>query len=274
MLSIVIPSRQEKYLDRTVRDLMVKAEGPIEIIVVLDGADTERIDGVQYIYHPVAIGMKDAINSGVAVATGKYLMKIDAHCIVAPGFDTQLIKDHQDTWVQVPRRYKLDEEHWKPKSEYVDYEHFIFPLKYDPPSLHGFKSPLRQAERKDIPLDDLMTFQGSCYFLTREYWDTLGFLKEEGYGTLPAQEATYIGNTVWTSGGRVVVNKNTWYAHWFKGKDNGRGYFMDRGLQRDCYEFSYNYWVNERKDDFVTLIERFWPVPDWPANWKQKLWTP
>src|SRR3990167_7635659 len=68
MLSIVIPSRNEVYLDRTVKDLIAKAVGPIEVIVVLDGYDTERTPGVNYVYHPVAVGMKEAINSGVAEA--------------------------------------------------------------------------------------------------------------------------------------------------------------------------------------------------------------
>lgn len=274
MLSIIIPSKNEKYLERTIADLLDKARGDIEIIVVLDGYNPPERNTdprVTYIHHETSVGMREGINSGVAASKGEYLMKIDAHCIVAEGFDIQLIKDHQPDWVQVPRRHKLDEANWCRKTECVDYEHFVYPTKYDPPSLHGFRSENRQKERADIPIDEMLTFQGSCYFITRAYWDKLGLLKDERYGTLPAQEATYIGNTVWTSGGKVMTNKNTWYAHWFKGKENGRGYFMDRGLQRDCYAFSYNYWVNERKEDFIKLIERFEPIQGWPSTWREKL---
>jgi len=275
MLSIIIPSKNEKYLEKTVQGLLNNCTGEIEIIVVLDGYNPpERNPKVKYIHFEKSIGMREAINAGVEASRGEYIMKLDAHCIISGGLDEQLIKDHEENWVQIPRRYSLDVNNWQREEKVVDYEHFIFPLKYNPPSLHGFRSPERAAERKDIMIDDTMTFQGSCYFMTRAYWDKMNFLKDERYGTLPAQEATYVGNTVWLSGGRVVVNKNGWYAHWFKGKENGRGYFMDRGLQRDCYAFSYNYWVNEKKERFIKFIEAFWPVPGWPDKWKDLLWTP
>lgn len=37
LVSIVIPSRNEEYLNQTVKDLLEKAQGDIEIIVTLDG---------------------------------------------------------------------------------------------------------------------------------------------------------------------------------------------------------------------------------------------
>ena len=109
MLSILIPARNEPHLNRTLKDLKAKAGGEIEIIVILDGWDTERLDGVKYIGYFKSIGMKYAINSGADIATGEYLMKLDAHCIVASGFDLQLIRDHQPNWIQIPRRYSLIE---------------------------------------------------------------------------------------------------------------------------------------------------------------------
>ena len=36
-LSIIVPSRSPQYLQKTIDDLLAKAEGDIEIIVVLDG---------------------------------------------------------------------------------------------------------------------------------------------------------------------------------------------------------------------------------------------
>jgi glycosyltransferase involved in cell wall biosynthesis len=273
MLSIIIPTRQEPYLEKTIQGLLDNATGEIEIIVVLDGDNPpERNPKATYLYFKEPVGMREAINSGVIISKGEYIMKIDAHCIVDKGFDEKLISVHQDNWVQIPRRYTLDVDKWKREDKVVDYEHWIYPLKYHPPSLHGFRSMERQEERKDIIIDDTLTFQGSCYFIKKSYWNELKLLKDEGYGTLPAQEATYIGTIVWTSGGRVVVNKNTWYAHWFKG-NRGRGYYMSRDAQRKCYAYSYNYWLNERKEDFIKLIEKFNP-PGWPPNFKEKLWTP
>jgi glycosyltransferase involved in cell wall biosynthesis len=269
-----MPARNEKYLERTVMDVLKKKRiDTTEIIVVLDGHDAVRLDGVRYVYHPEPIGMKYAINSGVDVARGTHIMKLDAHCIVAPGFDVQLVHDHHRDWIQIPRRYKLEEELWEPNfNEWVDYEYYIFPLKYTIHSLHGFRWHERKDERKDILIDDTLTFQGSCWFMTREHWNKHNFMNDEGYNTLHAQEAAYLGNTTWLSGGRVVVNKNTWYSHLHKTKEGGRGYHMDTLAQRECYKYSYNHWVKEKKYGFISLIEKFWPLPGWPEDWQRRLY--
>lgn len=275
LISIIIPSRNEKYLDVTIKDLLAKAKEPIEIIAVIEGQPyPEEIEGVKYIYHPEPIGMRYAINEAVAVSNGKYVMKIDAHCIVAEGFDVQLKKDHQDNWIQIPRRYKLCESEWRPFFDQppIDYEYWVYPPKYSTTSLHGFKWEERMKERKDVMIDDVLTFQGSCWFMTREWWNKMDFMNDEGYNQLHAQEAAYIGTATWLSGGRVVVNKNTWYAHLYKTKQAGRGYHMDDTLRRRCYKYSYNHWVNENKEGFIKLIEKFWPIPGWPTDWKEKLW--
>lgn len=273
LVSIIIPSRNERYLDVTIKDLLAKAQGPIEIIVAVEGKPyPTEIEGVKYIYHPEPIGMKYSINEAVALSTGKYLMKLDAHCIVAPGFDEQLKKDHQPNWIQVPRKYSIVESEWKPNDVFIDYEYWIWPPKYPSISLHGYRWLARGIERKDIMIDDTLTFQGSCWFMTREWWDKMDFMNDEGYNQLHAQEAAYIGNTTWMAGGRVVVNKNTWFAHLFKSKQMGRGYHMDDTLRRRCYKYSYQHWVHDNKEGFIKLIERFWPLPGWPQNWKEELW--
>ena len=269
MISIIIPARNEKYLNRTILDLQAKAASGIEIIVVLEGTDEERLAGVKYIYNPKPIGMKYAINAAVKIASGEYLMKIDAHCIVSPGFDKQLIKDHQPDWIQIPRRYKLNEEKWEPNfNEFIDYEYWIWPRNYKPVSLHGFRWRERAIQRADKTLDDTLTFQGSFWFMARDHWNRHDFMLDEGYNELHAQEAVYLGNTTWMNGGRVVVNKNTWYCH-LHGK---RGYAINNGAREKCYVYSYKHWVLDNKEGFIKLIEKFWPIPNWPENWKGKLW--
>lgn len=278
MLSIIIPTRNEPHLDVTVKDILAKAGEPVEIIVVLNGCSDdykyEKIDGVKYITHEEPEGMRYAINTGVAESTGEYVMKIDAHCIVAPNFDIQLKKDHKPNWIQIPRRCKLLSDTWEAKlDEYIDYEYWIWPPRYPTTSLHGYKWHERAKEREHIKIDDTLTFQGSFWFMTRKWWDECDFMNDDGYNQLHAQEAAYLGNTTWFKGGRVVVNKNTWYAHWHKKRQDGRGYHMDDRLRRQCYKYSYNHWVTENKEFFVNLIEKFEPLPNWPTNWKDKLWT-
>lgn len=274
MLSIIIPTRHEQFLEKTIQGLLENAGGDIEILVALDGYNpTERNPDPRVKYLELEnIGMRQSINTAVKESKGEYLMKIDAHCIVPKDYDLQLIKDHQPNWVQIPRRYNLDPDKWCRGEKVVDYELFIFPLRYSPASLHGYKWPERAIARENVMIDDTLTFQGSCYFIARKYWDELDLLNDDGYGTLPAQEATYIGMTVWSRGGRVVVNKNTWYAHLFKGQRFSRGYYMSKDLQRECYAYSYNHWVNEHKEDFIKIIEKFLPMPKWATDWKERLW--
>jgi glycosyltransferase involved in cell wall biosynthesis len=269
MLSIIIPARHEKYLKRTIKDIQSKATGDFEIIVVLDGGDDERLEGVKYIYNPKPIGMKYAINSATEIAKGKYLMKIDAHCIVSPGFDAQLIHDHEPDWIQIPRRYKLNEEKWEPNfNEFIDYEYWIWPQKYNPPSLHGFRWHERAKEHSATTIDDTLTFQGSFWFMARDHWNKHDFMNDEGYNELHAQEAAYLGTATWMNGGRVVVNKNTWYCH----LHSKRGYSINNPKRDQCYAYSYKHWVLDNKEGFTALIEKFWPLPNWPENWKEKLW--
>lgn len=269
MLSIIIPARRENDLNRTIKDIQAKAAGDIEIIVILEGSDDVRLPEVKYLHNPKAIGMKYAINQGAKIATGEYIMKIDGHCIVSPGFDIQLIKDHQPNWIQIPRRYKLNEKKWEPDfNEFIDYEYWIWPKKYKPISLHGFRWHDRAGKRADIMIDDTLTFQGSFWFMTREWWNKNNFMRDEGYNELHAQEAVYLGNTTWMNGGRVVTNKNTWYCH----RHAKRGYAIDNKAREKCYIYAYKHWVLDNKDGFIKLIEKFWPLPNWPENWKELLW--
>ena len=273
-ISIIIPSRGEKYLNATIKDVLDKATGSVEVIVVLEEYDEKRIEGVTYIYHPKALGMRYAINEAVNISRGKYIMKLDAHCIVAPGFDEQLKKDHQDNWLQVPRKYSILENEWQPNfNDPIDYEYWIYPLRYPNASLHGFRWLTKGQERKHILIDDNLTFQGSCWFMSKDWWDKCDFMNDEGYNQLHAQEAVYLGNTTWMNEGRVVINKNTWYAHLFKSKQAGRGYPMDEMKRRACYKYSYQHWVLDNKEDFISLIEQFWPLPNWPENWREILWN-
>src|SRR4051812_34437626 len=94
-VSIIIPDRSgQPYLQQTVDDLITKAEGDIEIIVVADGVWPNPIlkdhPLVTLLHHGEVhnnYGMRESINKGVAISTGKYIMKIDEHCSVGQGFD-------------------------------------------------------------------------------------------------------------------------------------------------------------------------------------------
>lgn len=277
MLSIIIPSRKEKFLNKTIKDVLENATGDIEIIPVLDGYEPEELitdPRVHYLRLPETKYTKKrhGINQAVEMSNGEYIMSLDAHCMVAKGFDEQLTKDHQPNWVQIPRRNRLDAENWTIQIQSdsrppIDYEYIMFDKLVKYKNIHGFKWDSRTTERMNIPIDETMQFQGSCWFMTKEWFKKLDLMQIEGYSGW-GQEAEEIGMKTWRAGGKVMTNKNTWYAHLHKGNTYGRMYFMTSKSMRECNAYSYNYWVIENKNFFVWFINKFNP-PGWPPNWEE-----
>lgn len=294
MLSVVIPSRSQQYLQKTIDDLLAKAEGEIEIIVTLDGywpdpliKDDPRVVIIHQGMQHDNKGMRAGINTAIDVARGEYVMKIDEHCMVDQGFDLKLIADHQDDWVVIPRRYRLEPETWEIIEDGrppIDYMYLTNPFVRPEDVLYGLHGAIwreRHHENSAIEIDDTMSWQGSCSFFKKSYWEKLfpEGLDDANYGTF-TQEAQEIGNKVWLSGGRLVVNKRTWYAHYHKGK-RGKGlgfsnaqYRAHQAMTEKGRIYCIDYWLNNRWEkrihDFEWLLEKFWPVPTWPDDWREQ----
>ncbi len=279
-VSVIIPSRNERFLQPTIDDVFNKARGEIEVIVVLDGywplpALKDHTNQI-IIHRTESRGMRDAINSAAAVATGAYLLKSDAHCMFEEGFDEVLKADCDQDWVVVPRRYSLDPENWaiaNTGKSPVDAHYLSYPyLKPEEIGMHGVVWNERARSRKDVLIDDEMSSQGSCWFMSKRHFMWMGGLSEEGYGRF-VQEFQEIGNKTWLGGGRVIVNKKTWYAHLHKGKTYTRGYFLSKNEMIRGAVYSADYWFNdrwpERQRDIAWLIEKFNP-PTWPADWMEQ----
>ncbi|MBF8249496.1 MAG: hypothetical protein HW400_97 [Candidatus Levybacteria bacterium] len=276
MLSVIIPSRNEKYLAKTVDDLFAKARGKIEVIVILDEQDqklTPRPDLIvrKKIGQP---GMKSAINQGIEIARGEYIMKTDAHCMFGIGFDTILIADHEDNWITIPRRYSLQAETWSIKSDrpIVDYEYFMFPFANAGTIRFGGKWHQRAQDRKELLLDETMVFQGSCWLMKKDYYNNVCRLEinpeTKDEFVLEPEELAFKS---WLSGGKVMVNKKTWYAHYHKSQ-GFRGYALDKRPIKKQRRFHIDYWMHNkwpkatRKMEW--FIDRFMPIPKWPLDWQ------
>ncbi len=284
MVSIVIPARNEQFLKKTILDLLKNAVESIEIIAVLDGywpiADEIVSDKrVQYLNLSKSRGMRNAINRGVAMAQGEFIMKLDGHCMMGEGFDLQLKYDCADDYVMIPTRKRLEPEEWKLRDvgkPDLDYMFLTFPMDHDKGSWGGASLQGREwreknsdeSLKKDL-LVDCMTFQGSCWFMKKTYYHFLELMDDEKYGDF-AKEAQEISLKCWLSGGKVLRTKKTWYAHLHKGKKYGRGYHLSKN-QFDKATPEINKWMNERvwskqRRNLKWLINRFSPVPTWPAE--------
>jgi glycosyltransferase involved in cell wall biosynthesis len=252
--SVIIPARNELFLAQTVDDIFKKATQEIEIIVCLDGYWPVPIlpdnPNLILVHSGISRGMRWGINAAANIAKGEYLMKTDAHCMFAEGFDEVLQADCDDNWIVIPRRYSLDAELWerKPKTP-IDYHYLDCPFtNKEFFQFHGMIWPEKAGERSapEYDIDDIMSWQGSMWFMHKDHFHKhLKGLSEEGYGTF-SQEPQEIGNKTWLGGGAIKVNKKTWYAHLHKGKQYGRMYSISGSMIRSGHEYSAHYWMQNK----------------------------
>lgn len=269
-VSVIIPSRNEQFLTKTIRDVAAKSTIDTEVIAILDGYWPDEIvkdPKVHYIHFSKSRGMRAGLNAGVAIARGTFVMKLDAHCMVAPGFDKVLAETCRPNWICVPTRHRLDPEAW----EINDGNRHPINYLYLDPKTDGINVKEWREKNRDrsfdaIRIDDIIGCQGSCIFLPRAYWYELELLDEANYGTFrkDPQEIMFKALSV---GGRCVRVKDTWYAHLHKGRQYGRGYRPSKSDHRkgDTYV---NKWLTDDAWDkqqipFREIVAQFPGMPGW-----------
>jgi len=136
----------------------------------------------------------------------------------------------------------------------------------------GHWPQLTQERLKSHPsVDETPSMHGSGWFITKDYFNKLGgFPEEDPMGH--AQEPIWLGLKAWLDGGKLMVNKRTWYAHLHQ-QGNKRGYPEDRKHTEQTYRWTAEYWLNNgweaRVHDFDWFVDKFMPMPTWPENWKE-----
>lgn len=289
MLSIIIPAFHDPYLGKTIESVLAQAEGEIEIIPVLDGwkpdyplPTDQRIKMVNLTRN---LGPRGATNAGIKASSGEFIFKLDSHSTVAQGFDKVLCESCEKNWLMIPRRHVLDIVNWQPDYSRppVEYTYISFPEE----SGWGFGMYARDWIRRrwagskpEYDIDDVMTLQASSWLANREYFMTHIFPMDdrpETYGPL-AQDQQELALKYWLGGGEVKVNKKTWYAHLGKRWYHYSQKVFSRLHKKDAQYLKGNKWGtlhwlrNEEPGmihPFSWLIEKFWPVPEWPDNWQE-----
>ncbi len=306
-LSILIPARNEMFLAQTVIDILKHKEANTEVLVGLDGEWADPVlpvnESVHILYYPEAIGQRAMTNQLAKLARGKYVMKVDAHCAFDQGFDRKMLEGFArmgDDVTFVPVMRNLWAFNWKcmqcGKKTYQGPEptscadcsnttNFTRKLKWkakrNPQSTsYCFDSePHFQYfnEYKKFQVGDIvetMSLQGSCFMTTAERYWRLN-LCDESFGSWGSQGIEVACKT-WLSGGRCLVNKNTWYAHMFRTKGGFSFPYPQSGKQvqgakklakKLFYEQKYEHAIHP----LSWLIEKFSPVKGWTEQDLQQL---
>lgn len=306
-LSILIPSNNEMFLKNTIEDILKNIEADTEIIVVLDGkwADPELVqdDRVNIIYVHESIGQRAATNLACRLSKAKYVMKVDAHCSFDKGFDRKMIAEMKDDWTMVPTMRNLWAFDWK--CYHCGWRGYQGPTPEKCPDCDrgnkirrkmvwkGKKSPqsnsycfdstphfqyFREFNKRPEGNGDLtetMSLQGSCFMCTREkYWEL--DLCDESFGSW-GNQGIEVACKTWLSGGRVMVNHKTWYAHMFRtqGGDfsfpyDNKGNDVQRTKKKVWGLFFNNKW-DKQIHPMSWLLKKFWPIPGWTKRDLEKL---
>ena len=257
-LSVIITSRNEEFLKRTVDGVLEAREANTNIIVLLDGkwAKPALVDhkDVIIIYYNKSIGQRAGINQAVRLSKAKYIMKLDAHCIVAKGFDRVLVDSAEKLGrnvTQVPRMYNLHAFNWKCKkcgnewyqgptptkcmkegekrqaNENCDGKEFERVMvwkrrknrrsdhyRFDSALHFQYWGSLGKRPGFEGDITETMSLLGACFFMNRERYWELGG-SDEAHGSW-GQQGTEIACKTWLSGGRLVTNRKTWFSHMFR----------------------------------------------------------
>jgi len=302
-LSVIIPARNEEFLNHTVDDVLAHIEADTEVIVVLDGAwpmkpipDNDRLT-IVHMASPV--GQRAACNIGARVSQSKYVMKLDAHCAVGQGFDRIMIEDMQPDWTMVPTMYNLHVFNWVCPNGHRRYQspsgpceecgeptekEIVWHAKTNPETTAmRFDSDMKfqywrqYKKRQQGDLVDTMSLLGACWLLERDRYHDLNIC-DEGHGGIGwGQQGTEVSCKTWLSGGRLVCTKKTWFAHMFRtqGGDFGFPYPISGRDVRDAREYSKDLWLGNNWDKAIYpmsyILEKFWPIPGWTEEDLRKL---
>ena len=289
-VSVIIPSRTCQFASKTVDDIFENAREPVEVIMMLDDWWPSPLPkdnpNLTIVHKGQALGMRDSINRGVKLSKGKYIMKLDDHCSLMPGWDVALKKHHAgEHWISIPSRYSLDPVKWERTRGPINYMYLTFPFDCHDlfgTGFHGTKWHGPQGlvgsywwpetHKRRPKIDDLMIFQGSCYFMTRSHWEYIEGLDEDNHYIM-YDEAIELDFKTWLmEGGRVIINKACWYAHLHKGKTWKEGdWHLSKRHKIMSEVYNVDYWMNNKwpkqTRPLKWLIDKFQPLDGWPSDW-------
>lgn len=292
-LSVIIPARDEMFLQRTIEDVLENSEVDTEIIAICDGYWPDPVIAdhpkVTIVHHTESIGQRAATNEGARISQAKYIMKADAHCSFGKGFDRILIEDCLYDWTMIPKQWNLHAFDWQcvhcGKRTYQgkvpgdcecanspEYEMVMvwerrgnkvtYSWRFDSDMHFQYWRKHRKRPECQGNLIETMSCIGACFFMHRDrFWELEGM--DENHGSW-GQFGTELACKSWLSGGKLITTKKTWFAHLFrtgnfKGSGHNGGSFpypLSGRDQERAREYSKTLWLNDN-----------WEGANYPLSW-------
>jgi len=235
-VSVIIPYFEDdtQYLDQTVKSLKDNAIGKIEIMPMFD----EFRQGQRFL-----------TNKAAKVATGKYLLRLDCHTAMSPGWDVRMKASCGETTIVKPILDALDVNTWRGKNK--DMGLVVLDKYLRNVYVHPWK-PYRQREIEE----DTMCMTGCCWMIQKQYYDKLGGCDESFgvWGVLGAEWSL----KAWLTGGRVLIRTDTVCYHLFR----ERPFDIDLFVKSGAYQELRRLWLEGKspdiKRDMIWLLKKFW----------------
>jgi rubrerythrin len=301
-LSILIAARNEEFLSKTVENILENKNEETQIIVGLDekwaNPPIKDHPDVIIVHSSVALGQRAMCNLLCRISRAKYVMKLDGHCTRDKDFDRKMFtafKETGDNVIMVPAMYNLHVFDWKcmkcgkrtymgPKPHSCEdcdnTTNFEKKIVWTPrwnrrteswmfdKDLHFqyWGDQKRKPGFKEEELSETMSLIGACWMVTRDkYWELN--LNDEEFGSW-GQMGTELSCKIHLSGGKLIVNKRTWYSHLFRTqKDFGFPYPQSNTQVNNAREKSKELFIYKgfkgQIHPISWMIEKYMPISGW-----------
>jgi len=240
LVSVIIPSRNDPYLKRTVDSVKENAAGPLEILVELDNKGE---------------GRRILINRAARRAKGKYLFILDAHCTMSYGWDTKLKCACGPLDIAFCQIQSLNGETFQPEPNHI-YGHVYFDRNLNE------KWWYREIKHT---IEESMCFTGCGWMIQKDrFWSLGGYDEEElGKWGYDGPEWSLKVQLDPRHPGKILLRSDVTCGHVFGTNDEDKLYPVEMMPQQEYFDRMFGRWG----DRIPMLVQRFWPVPSWEQPW-------
>jgi len=252
MVTVIISTINDSYLEKTVENVRQNAGGEVEFIVVNDGGSPVNVPNATVINHFKIMGRRFSINQAARIAQGNYLFVLDSHCSMSKDWDIKMKESVRDNNLVYSVIRDMHPQTW----QYLpgDYLHVSLNDKYTEKWWNRKKLADCEIEEESIALT------GCAWMVTRErYWQLGGYDEVLGeYGWDGPEWALKI----WMNEGKVILRTDVICGHIFGTNDSGKLYKCKMIPESQYVEYMDKKYGNRIKELFCLF-------PDAP-NWTEK----